>query len=109
MFVSQSHQVGPEDVKVEEVAPGAEAKSKATLPPRGALHNPDPDIADMIVEEYQPQRVKSVFGRLAAQNPLQVEGSAFQCRAMDESDFYQDTDLTNGLPMLSMHCCMFDC
>ena len=43
MFVSQSHQVGPEDVKVEEVAPGAEAKSKATPPPSGALHNPGPD------------------------------------------------------------------
>ena len=50
MFVSQSHQVGPEDVKVEELAPGAEAKSNATPPPSGALHNPDPDIADMTVE-----------------------------------------------------------
>ena len=50
MLVSQSHQVEPEDVKVEEVAPGAEAKSKATPQPSGALHNPDPDIADMTVE-----------------------------------------------------------
>ena len=109
MFVSQSHQVGPEDVKVEEVAPGAEAKSKATHPPRVALHNPDPDIATITVEEYQALKDKSVFGRLAAQNPLQVEGSAFQCNAMDESDFYHDTDLTKGLPILSVHCCVFIC
>ena len=63
----------------------------------------------MTVEEYQAQKDKSVFGRLAAQNPLQVEGSAYQCSAMEEGDFYQDTDLTEGLPMLSMHCCMFIC
>ena len=107
MFVSQSHQVGPEDVKVEEVAPGAETKSKATPPPSGALHSPNPDIADMTVEEYQAQEDKSVFGRLAAHNPLQVEGSAYQCNAMEESAFYQDTDLTKDLSMLSVHCCMF--
>ena len=95
--------------RLKKVAPGAEAKSKATTPPSGALHNPDPDIADMTVEEYQAQKDKSVFGRLAAQNPLQVEGSAYQCSAMEESAFYQDTDLTKGLPMLSVHCCMLIC
>ena len=109
MFVSQGHQVGPEDDKVEEVAPGAEAKSNAAPQASGALHKPDPDIVDMTVEEYNAQKDKSVFGRLAAQNPLQVEGSAYQCSAMEESYFYQDTDLTKGLPMLSVHCCMLIC
>ena len=92
MFVSQSHQVGPEDVKTD---PDITVEK--------------PKIPDLTVEEYQQQQDKSVFGRVAAVNPLQVEGSAYQCSAMEESAFYQDTDLTKGLPRLSVHCCMFIC
>ena len=95
MFVSQSHQVGPEDVKTD---PDITVEK--------------PKIPDLTVEEYQQQQDKSVFGRVAAVNPLQ-ENNSYQCSAMEqdksmeESAFYQDTDFTKGLPMLPVHCCMF--
>ena len=54
MFVSQSHQVGPEDVKTD---PDITVEK--------------PKIPDLTVEEYQQQPDKSVFGRVAAVNPMQ--------------------------------------
>ena len=92
MFVSQSHQVGPEDVKTD---PDITVEK--------------PNIPDLTVEEYQQQQDKSVFGRVAVVNPLQVEGSAYQCSAMEDSAFCQDTDFTKCLPILSVHCCMLIC
>ena len=47
MCVSQSHQVGPEDVKTD---------------PDITVENPK--IPDLTVEEYQQQPDKSVFGRV---------------------------------------------
>ena len=97
MFVSQSHQVGPEDVKTD---PDITVEK--------------PKIPDLIVSEYQQQPDKSVFGRVAAVNPLQ-EHNSYQCSAMEqdksmeESTFYQDIDITKPLPILTVHCCMFIC
>ena len=85
MFVSQSHQVGPEDVKTD---PDITVEK--------------PKIPDLIVSEYK-QPDKSVFGRVAAINPLQEN------KSLEESTFYQDIDITKPLPMLAVHCCMLIC
>jgi hypothetical protein len=97
MFVSPSPHVGPEDVKTDPDT--TEEK---------------PKIPDLTVEEYQQQPDKSVFGRVAAVNPMQ-ENNSYQCiameqdKSMEESAFYQDIDITKPLPILAVHCCMFIC
>ena len=91
MFVTQSHQIGPEDVKTDP-----------------DIIVEQPKIPDLTVEEYQQQQDKSVLGRKAAVKPLQ-ENNAYQCSLVEENIFYQDSDFTKGLPMLSVHCCMFIC
>ena len=97
MFVSQSHQVGPEDIETDP-----------------DITVEQPKIPDLTVEECQQQQDKSVSGRVAAINPLQ-ENNSYQCSAMEqdksmeESTFSQDTNFTKGLPVLAVHCCMFIC
>ena len=91
MFVSQSHQVGPDDVKTD---PDITVEK--------------PKIPDLTVSEYQQQPDKSVFGRKAAINPLQ-ENKSYQCSLVEESAFYPDNDVPKGLPILSVPCCMFIC
>ena len=86
MFVSQSHQVGPEDVKTD---PDITVEK--------------PKIPDLIVSEYQQQPDKSVFGRVAAINPLQEN------KPLEESTFYHDIDITSSSPILAVHCCVFIC
>ena len=94
------------DVTQEEGAPAPKAKAKQ---PSGALSNPNPDIPDLTPAQYMATKDKSVFGRPAAAQPLQEESSAYGTSSVDEGEFFQDRDLTKGLPILSVHSCMLMC
>ena len=94
-----------QDVKEEERAPAPKPKAK----PSGALSNPNPDIPDLTPAQYRATNDKSVFGRLAAARPLQLESDAYVTSSVDEGEFFQDKDLSKGLPIMSVHYCMLMC
>ena len=94
-----------QDVQEEESAPAPKPKAK----PSCALSNPNPDIPDLTPAQYRATNDKSVFGRLAAARPLQLESDAYVTSSVDEGEFFQDRDLSKGLPMMSVHSCMLMC
>ena len=75
-----------QDVKEEERAPAPKPKAK----PSGALSNSNPDIPDLTPAQYRATNEKSVFGRLAAARPLQLESDAYVTSSVDDGEFFQD-------------------
>ena len=121
MFVAQCHQselikaeiaIQNEDGtgELEVVEAANPTQTPPAKKPSGALSNPDPNIPDITMEEYQAS-LKSDFGRSAASPPPLVDG-AFQCSANAAGELYQNHPQGLGsksYPMLPVHCCMLIC
>ena len=83
----------------------AEEVAKVQWQPSGARANPDPTIPDLTADEYF-QGEHNIFGRSAASTPLQLN-CGYQDNSIDAGELYQDKDLTKGMPILTVHNCMF--
>ena len=114
----KANDAAPDSIGQQE---GAAVQSiKSAWKPSGALHNPDPSIADLEVDEYKACCEKSDFFRPAAKVPKKDGGyqcSLFEARHTEEipdvpdGRFHQDPPAKPDkmLPILSVSGCMFIC